>query len=131
MISLSRNDYEPDICFWGKEKAQEFHKDLMIHPAPDLIVEVLSKSTADRDRGVKFNDYEAHGITEYWIIDPEEESVDVYRLPSENNSYGPALSLRKMDHLTSSILPGFAVPILAIFDKKTNLATLKKMLTGQ
>ncbi|MEM7370121.1 MAG: Uma2 family endonuclease [Bacteroidota bacterium] len=54
MISLSRNDYEPDICFWLKEKTDHFHADLMMHPAPDLIVEVLFKSTAYRDRGSSF-----------------------------------------------------------------------------
>ncbi|GAB2598351.1 Uma2 family endonuclease [Spirosoma areae] len=39
-------------------------------PAPDLVIEVLSKSTARRDRGVKFTDYAANGIAEYWIVNP-------------------------------------------------------------
>lgn len=61
LISLTRNDYEPDICFWGKEKAKFFHENQMQHPAPDLIVEVLSKGTVDRDRGIKFKDYAPMG----------------------------------------------------------------------
>ncbi len=39
-------------------------------PAPDLIVEVLSESTEANDRGIKFEDYAAHGVVEYWIVDP-------------------------------------------------------------
>ena len=45
LIALTRNDYEPDICFWGKEKAAAFDEDTMRHPAPDLVVEVIAKTT--------------------------------------------------------------------------------------
>lgn len=70
MVSLTRNDYEPDICFWRKEVADTFDDEMMQHPAPDLVIEILSKSTAKRDRGVKFEDYAAHGVRGYWLIDP-------------------------------------------------------------
>lgn len=52
LVTLTRNDYEPDICFWRKEIADTFD-DTMQHPAPDLVVEILSKGTAKRDRGIK------------------------------------------------------------------------------
>ncbi len=48
--------------------------------APDLVVEVLSPSTAMRDRGYKKSAYEACGAAEYWIVDPENKSVEVYLL---------------------------------------------------
>ena len=70
LVTLTRNDYEPDICFWRKEIADAFTDDTMQHPAPDLVVEVLSKSTSKRDRGIKFEDYAAHGVAEYWLVDP-------------------------------------------------------------
>ena len=47
--------------------------------APDLVVEVLSPSTAMRDRGYKKSAYEACGAAEYWIVDPENKSVEIGR----------------------------------------------------
>jgi Uma2 family endonuclease len=80
MVSLTRNDYEPDICFFGTAKAALFTPDQMRFPAPDLIVEVISESTERNDRGVKFDDYAAHGVREYWIIDPDAETLEQYHL---------------------------------------------------
>ena len=80
MISLTRNDYEPDLCFFGQEKALFFTPDQMRFPAPDLVVEVLSHSTEEKDRGVKFMDYADHGVAEYWIVDPDAETLEQYRL---------------------------------------------------
>jgi Uma2 family endonuclease len=47
---------------------------------PDLVVEILSASTAARDRGVKLDRYRLYGVHEYWIVDPHEGTVDVWRL---------------------------------------------------
>ena len=80
MVSLTRNDYEPDICYWNAKTAATFQDDQMEHPAPDLVVEVLSKSTTGRDRGIKFEDYAAHGVREYWIIDPVRKAVEQHEL---------------------------------------------------
>ena len=57
MISLTRNDYEPDLCYFTKAKARRFKPSQTRFPAPDFIVEILSPSTAQTDRGVKFEDY--------------------------------------------------------------------------
>lgn len=51
-----------------------------VHGTPDLVVEVLSPSTARRDRGYKKDVYEACGVPEYWIVSPSERSVEVYLL---------------------------------------------------
>jgi Uma2 family endonuclease len=55
--------------------------------APDLIVEILSKSTAKIDRMVKFNRYQRAGVKEYWIVDPLHEIIDVYVLENEQYKY--------------------------------------------
>lgn len=47
---------------------------------PDLVVEVLSPSTAKNDRLIKFNSYEKAGVQEYWIVDPYNQSIEVYLL---------------------------------------------------
>ena len=56
-----------------------------IHGAPDLVVEVLSPSTAKTDRTHKKDVYEASGVREYWIVDPVSKSIEVYLL--ENGRY--------------------------------------------
>lgn len=64
LISLTRNDYEPDICFWNSEKSNNFEASQIQFPPPDFIVEVLSPSTEHIDRVIKFEDYAAHGVRE-------------------------------------------------------------------
>ncbi len=51
-----------------------------VYGAPDLVVEVLSPSTAKRDRGYKKNAYESAGVPEYWLVNPTDRSVEVYHL---------------------------------------------------
>jgi Uma2 family endonuclease len=65
LIALTRNDYEPDITYFSSAKAAGFRGKQMKFPAPDLAVEVLSQSTEHRARGIKFQDYGAHGVGEY------------------------------------------------------------------
>jgi Uma2 family endonuclease len=83
MVRMTRNDYEPDICFWRKEKAQNFTQKQSAFPPPDFIVEILSESTKERDYGIKKTDYELHGVEEYWIIDPENQFVEQYLLKNQ------------------------------------------------
>ena len=127
MISLTRNDYEPDICFFNKETSEQFSPDQMRFPAPDFVVEVLSNSTAKHDRGVKFDDYAAHGIEEYWMIDPVSETVEQYQL--QNDSYALIIKA-KTGQLVSLSIPGFVIPIRAIFDEVKNRATLQIILSA-
>jgi Uma2 family endonuclease len=51
-----------------------------IYGAPDLVAEVISPSTAKRDKGVKKDLYEKHGVKEYWIVSPIEKSIEVWLL---------------------------------------------------
>lgn len=55
--------------------------------APDLIIEIISPSSGGRDRKDKRNLYERHGVKEYWLVDYNEETVEVYLL-NEANQYG-------------------------------------------
>lgn len=126
LISLTRNDYEPDICYWQTAKASQFTDDQMQFPAPDLIVEILSPSTEADDRGVKFEDYAAHGVTEYWIVDPEKQSVEQYLL--EGDTYQLKHQAAGVEILFCQVIAGFHVPVNTIFDRKENLEFLQKML---
>lgn len=127
MISLSRNDYEPDLCYFGQEKAAQFQPRQMHFPAPDFVVEILSESTAANDRGVKLEDYAAHGVGEYWIIDPTAEFVEQYLL--EGDTY--QLAVKVVDGpLRSAAVPGFEIPVRALFDESVNVQTLQPMLSS-
>lgn len=128
MVSLTRNDYEPDICFWENEKSRHFEDEQMQHPAPDLVVEVLSKSTEKNDRGVKFDDYAAHGVAEYWLVDPRRHTVEQHRLDSESMTFELVAKLTVKDPITSLTVADFTIPVGAIFDKKLNLETLGRLL---
>ena len=127
MISLTRNDYEPDVCFWSKKKSVKFKPGQMKFPAPDFIAEVLSPSTENNDRTIKFEDYAAHGVKEYWIIDPAYQVVEQYFLDA-----GQYRLHVKADSgiLKSRAVKGFVIPVAALFDEKENLAALKGILQG-
>ena len=133
LVGLTRNDYEPDICYWNSETAASFEDDQMEHPAPDLIVEILSKSTTGRDRGVKFEDYAAHGVGEYWIIDPVRKSVEQYKLDEPTMAFASVATLYMDDTLEAVTVSGFKIPVRAIFDKQVNMEILRGLMakTGQ
>lgn len=127
LISLTRNDYEPDLCFFGRDQADAFTAEQMIFPAPDFIVEILSASTEARDRGVKFEDYAAHGVREYWLVDPEQEVLEQYLLSAGEYR----LELKSKDgHVTSPVLAGLTLPVRALFDDAVNMQTLQTLLTA-
>ncbi len=126
LVSLTRNDYEPDICFFRTEKATVFIPSQMQFPAPDLAIEILSKSTERHDRETKFQDYAAHGVSEYWIVDAEVEKVEQYFLQDDYYK----LEEKSGDGMIKSIaVEGFQIPIRAIFDDAENLTALAKIIS--
>ena len=125
LVALTRNDYEPDVCFFGREKAAAIRPETLEFPAPDLVVEVLSPSTERRDRGVKFEDYAAHGVDEYWIVDAERETVEQYLL--EGEAYDLAMK-SGTGTLAARSVEGFAIPVRAVFDDAANLDALRAIL---
>ena len=128
LVALTRNDYEADICYWRPAKADTFTDDTMQHPAPDLVVEVLSQSTEGRDRGVKFTDYAAHGVQEYWIVDPLAQTVETYLLDPDLHRYEPVEPLTIKATLRSGVVAGFAIPVRAIFDAEAYAAALQGIM---
>ena len=71
-----KNVYRPDINVICDRKIIKN----VVYGAPDLIVEILSKSTAKNDLGKKKNDYEKNGVKEYWIVNPLDKTIQVYHL---------------------------------------------------
>ncbi|WP_020603818.1 Uma2 family endonuclease [Spirosoma spitsbergense] len=127
LIALIRNDYEPDVCFWKQEKAVLFTADQMKLPAPDLVIEVLSKGTAKRDRGVKFTDYAANGIAEYWIVNPGKKTVEQYELDPDLEEYASVGTFSQQEEIESKQVVGFRVSVLALFDEEANITAYEKL----
>ena len=125
LVTLTRNDYEPDLCFFRKEKAQAFTSDQMKYHAPDFIAEILSPSTERRDRGVKFEDYAAHGVGEYWLLDPKAEVVEHYVL--KDGHY--VLRMKSgSGQIESEVIDGLVIPVRALFDDEVNLQEVQRIV---
>ena len=131
LIGMSRNDYEPDIAFWRKEVADRFEPGMNVYPIPDMIVEVLSpgKENHKRDTETKFADYAAHRVPEYWIVDPKKKTVEQYLLSTqEPDQYELYKKATISDAIESVALPGFHIPVSAIFDAAINAEVLQQFL---
>ena len=74
------NIFKPDLVVVTKENAGILKQGKAILGVPDMVVEVLSRSTRKRDLTVKKDAYEKNGVKEYWIVDPYMKAVDVYLL---------------------------------------------------
>ena len=80
-VVLSNTDVvQPDLLFVCEERAHLLLGGDNVLGAPDLVVEILSPSTAGRDRTLKRALYAKHGVKEYWLVDPDARTVTVLRL---------------------------------------------------
>lgn len=83
--------------------------------APDMVVEILSPSTARRDQLIKFNQYRAAGVREYWIINPEERFVDVHLL--KNGEYVSQV-YSDTDTISINVLDDCQINLTGVFPLK-------------
>jgi Uma2 family endonuclease len=93
----------PDLLFVAKERADMIQPTL-VEGAPDLIVEIVSPDSVERDWREKYLEYQAAGVGEYWVVDLEYQRMAVYRL-SEERRY-QAVSAEEGVY-RSQVLPGF------------------------
>lgn len=97
---------EPDILFISSANAAVL-TGKNVQGAPDLLVEVLSETTARVDRSIKLKLYRKFGVQEYWIIDTQGPSAETYRRGAEGLDLVARLSAA--DALNSPLLPGFSL----------------------
>jgi Uma2 family endonuclease len=99
---------QPDLVYISPRRT-EIMSDRGLEGAPDLAVEVLSASTASRDRGIKMRRYAASGIEHYWIVDPQVRTLEAYRLgPS---GYQAIVSLGQDEVFESELFPGLSIKL--------------------
>jgi Uma2 family endonuclease len=75
--------YRPDLVGWRRARVPERPRGRPIRLRPDWVCEVLSTSNAEHDLGTKLFSYHRAGVPHYWILDPEHETLTVYRFSGE------------------------------------------------
>ena len=112
-VVLAENDVvQPDI-FYIKEERSDIAKDRGVFGTPDLVVEILSPSTAKRDLQQKLSLYERYGVREYWIADVENRTVDVWT--SRENPLDTRRVAAAGGTIESRVLSGLAITLADIF----------------
>ena len=109
-----REVVQPDIVFISRDREHFIHDD-EIRGAPDLVVEILSPGTEERDKGYKKGLYARYGVREYWIIDPMARIVEVYMQNREGfrmvKACGPGTLIESL------LLPALQLEVEELFRK--------------
>jgi Uma2 family endonuclease len=85
--------------------------------APDMIIEIVSPSSARSDKITKFNKYERAGVKEYWIVEPLEKLVSVFVLQA-NGRYGRPETYTDEDKVKVSIFPDLEIDLMLVFAER-------------
>ena len=113
-VVLSDHDVvQPDLLFVSRERAHLLSGGDAVRGAPDLVVEILSPATAGRDRGYKHALYARHGVAEYWLVDPADETIAIHRL--RDGALVVAHTFGRGQTLRSPLLAGFALDVDSVF----------------
>jgi Uma2 family endonuclease len=94
---------EPDLMYIAAEHVGRIHPTYVEGPA-DAIWEIISPESETRDRVEKFAEYEAEGVPEYWLIDPNRKTIELYHLDEEGRYRAVTSHEGKWE---SSVIPGF------------------------
>ena len=107
----------PDLLFISNARLKRTLAGGRLIAAPEIVVEALSpgKTNENRDRLVKRKLYSSRGVSEYWILDPENRTVEISRKRKEGG-LKHALVLHEDDEITSHILPDLRVPVAQLFE---------------
>lgn len=121
-----RRGREPDLLYVSNERIHLL-KATYMDGAPDLIVEITSPESLARDRGEKYVEYEAAGVREYWLIDPDRQQAEFYRLGDNGRYHTVAPDASGI--YRSEVIPGFWLKVEWLFrdPPPAAIACLKEM----
>lgn len=111
-VVLGGNVVQPDIMYISRDRLSIITKD-EVRGAPDIVIEILSPATAARDRGLKRRLYGRHGVRELWIVDPDQETIEVANLGKTGLETTGVY--KKGEILASPLLPGFQPDLGEVF----------------
>jgi len=103
---------QPDVLFISIARLSIVGEDAIEGP-PDLVVEVLSPSTFYKDLRKKMAAYSQFGVQEYWIVDPETQSIEVYA--RQDDKLQSARKFSSGETIASALLPGFRLAVKDVF----------------
>ena len=106
---------EPDLLYVSKARESETLTKAHVRGAPNLVVEIGSPSTRQRDETIKRRLYERFGVDEYWVIDPELERIAIYRPGAGAYERVADLWRERDEDLASPLFPGLALALSDIF----------------
>jgi Uma2 family endonuclease len=113
IVFTEHNVLQPDIAFFVESRRHHVPLDNVIRVPPDVVVEVVSPSTAWNDLGRKKATFARFGVTEYWQLDPHVECLERHSL--RGSTYELDLIARPGETLSSVVLPGFNCPVSSLF----------------
>jgi Uma2 family endonuclease len=114
-VVLSDHDVvEPDLLLVLDEQSHIVTEKHVVG-APALVIEILSPATRARDAGLKRRLFERAGVREYWLVDPRDATIAVYR--AREGELRPAGTLAANDTLMSPILSGFTLSLGPLFSR--------------
>ncbi len=108
------NVVQPDLLFVSNAR-KNIITDKNIQGAPDLIVEILSETSAEQDRTTKKQIYARHGVKEYWIIDPDRETVEVYKLEPKRRVFQHVATYQSDETLRSALFPQLEITLAELW----------------
>ena len=113
-MKIGRSGREPDLIFIAAARLEQLKRTFLEGPA-DLAVEIVSPESVERDRRTKFAEYQAAGVGEYWLLDPDHQQANFYvlnpsgvydtRLPDAGGLYH------------STVLPDFRLPVSRLWQE--------------
>ena len=106
---------EPDLLYLSNARAAEALTPQHVRGVPELVIEIGSPGTRKRDETVKRRLYERTGVSEYWVVDPELDTIRVYRRQGEAFARVSELSAEARDVLKTELLPGLEIPLARVF----------------
>ena len=113
-VVLSNTDVvQPDLLFVSREREHLLSSGENVQGAPDLVIEILSPATADRDQGYKRELYGRCGVTEYWLVDPIAETVSIHR--QRAGVLEATRTFRREQTLRSPLLTGLELHLDDVF----------------
>ncbi len=112
VVLSDENVLQPDLLFVRRERSGIIGEAHVSGP-PDLVVEILSPGTRSKDVEIKRKLYAAFGVREYWIVDPDAETIEV--LTWTDRGYAAAGVYGPSEYLLSPLLPGLKLPLADIF----------------
>lgn len=107
-MKLQNSSRAPDLLFVSNANLHRL-KENYLDGAADLVVEVISPESRARDRGEKFYEYEAAGVREYWLIDPERKRAEFYQLDEDGAYQATLIASKGVYH--SKVLEGLWIQV--------------------